>query len=107
MPDAKSFELSWQVTQDDIDHGEREDCDKCPVARAINRVLPGFLADVTSGWIVLWEYTTDGRGNLWPVRQAFRARTPSNAETFIEDFDDDEPVGPIWVTATFELVTQP
>lgn len=103
-PAAGSFTLEWRVLQEDIDHGEREDCDKCPIALSLNRVLPGFLADVGGLAIILWEYTTDDRGNRWPVREAFRARTPVDGVRFVGDFDEDEMVSPITLTATFFAV---
>ena len=36
--------MKIQVTQNDIDNGRSDNCKYCPVALAINRIFPGFVA---------------------------------------------------------------
>lgn len=40
-----TLELDVEVTQHDIDHGERRDCRECPGALAINRALDKALGE--------------------------------------------------------------
>lgn len=41
------------VTQADIDSGERHECRSCPVALAVNRVLPGGLHSEVSHYVAI------------------------------------------------------
>jgi hypothetical protein len=44
-----------QVTQDDIDHGERGDRENCMIARAIKRTFPRSFPRVNKGWFATIE----------------------------------------------------
>lgn len=77
------------VLQDDIDQGVRVDTGRCPIARAVRR----DLADLISGGNqVRVEDTrldiTSGDG-LFTVA---RGRLPRTAQTFVSDFDEEQPV---------------
>ena len=68
-----------EVTQDHIIHGRRSDCTACPVALALEDVVPG-------PWYVnaLWLYNT----RKWEIK------TPKNVEEFMLAFDSGQPVQP-------------
>lgn len=40
--------ITLDVTQDDIDHGVKQDCNYCPLALALGRLFPGMRARVLS-----------------------------------------------------------
>ncbi len=65
-----------EVTANDIAKGAQDDCEACPVARAVRRAT-GLPAEVDSVRITL-----DRNG---PRRQVLP--TPKDVETFIYDFD--------------------
>ena len=68
-----------RVTQEDIDAGERADCVRCPVARAVCRDVPGAV----DAWV--------GYGNIdvvvLPDVVVRRARTPDHVVLAIVEFD--------------------
>ena len=68
------------VTQEDIDQGERDKCRRCPIALAMKRVFPGKVSLVygTVAWVDLDRY----------------ADLPDEAQQFIMYFDEGEPVEP-------------
>lgn len=96
---GKEVEFTWQVTQEDIDAGEREDCFKCPIARSLNRVLPGLVAEVDQAEISLYE-PDEGAG---PGEEVYHANMPDNGTDFIWEVDQEgfDHVGPITLTAVF------
>ena len=55
---------TFHITEEDIQKGHRENCTRCPVARAISREVGQMvyvvgINDLETGWV---EYlTTDGR----------------------------------------------
>lgn len=69
--------VTVNVTQDCIDRGERENCEKCPVALAM--LQAGFVAPQVDGCSLGW--TEPGRG------VAVYISTPSDVAFFIDEFD--------------------
>ena len=45
-----------QVTQDDIDQGERADRQNCMIARAIARTIPDSFPRVDKGWLASIDF---------------------------------------------------
>ena len=74
-----------EVTQEDIDHGIRNDCTECPVALAIKRASGNWF-----GVIVLVLNGICVRGRTY--------RTPRQVAQFIQAYDRGESVGPITFT---------
>jgi hypothetical protein len=72
------------VTQEDIDRGERAKCMRCPIARAMQRVFPVNKVSVFGAitWIGNDRYSD----------------LPDEAQQFIMYFDEDEPVEPFSFT---------
>lgn len=75
-------EITITVTQEDIDQGIRNDCDKCPIARAIARELPGSEPSV-GDMVDLYGKGYYGDAHLSHL-----------ATKFINDFDNGNPVVP-------------
>lgn len=97
LPLAGAKEVTWDVTQEDIDLGERLDCWRCPVALSLERAFPDLMPEVDPVEIVLYTKTEDGdRGSRYA-----KAATPDMAYTFIEAFDGDNHVEPVSLTVTF------
>lgn len=72
------------VTAEDIAHGEREDCTKCPIARALRRHKGFEKAYVNDQYV---EIDHENRHeNLY--------RLPQEAVDFIRNFDDGKEVRP-------------
>jgi hypothetical protein len=96
-------EITWEVTDDDLEHGEIEDCWKCPQARALNRHFAGMVAEVDPGEITLYEDLGDGeRGE--PM---YRAVTNIEVRLFIDlvdNDDEDDPAVPGKFSAVFRQV---
>lgn len=46
---ADTTTVRVRVTQDDIDAGVRVSCNRCPVARALKRAVPGCAEAMTDG----------------------------------------------------------
>lgn len=95
----QQIKFTWEVTKSDIDQGKQQDCWDCPVARSLNRVLPGLMADVQIGEIQLYYCDED----IANGRVAFEAMMPEIGNEFIMDYDGygEDSVGPITLTATF------
>lgn len=86
--------ITVNVTEEDIKEGIKEDCWRCPIARAINRALPdGWVCDVSNYKVTLIK-------NLCPVEVH---PLPWVARGFISMFDSGNVVEPI----TFELPFTP
>jgi hypothetical protein len=67
-----------EVTQDDINNGIRNDCDRCPVALAISRALPACRVSVYPDEVEI-------------VRQPgviSQHEPPSEVTTFVNRFDN-------------------
>lgn len=71
-----------EVTQEDIDKGQRRTCNICPVALALYRTVPACSP---------WVQTTTASIQGW---QGPRAHLPLVARKFIEEFDHAQPVEP-------------
>lgn len=69
-----------EVTESDIVHGARWDCDNCPIALAIERAT-----HQANCWSVLWNRATSPLGTVW---------LPDEAKDFIDNFDNERPVAP-------------
>ncbi len=76
-----------EVTQDDIDHGVRRECDRCPIARALKRAT-GEAWDV--GESNDHQATTCRRGG----DRAKWLKLPDEATNFMFAFDNGFPVWP-------------
>jgi len=73
-----------KVTAEDIAHGVKNDCERCPIARALWRAIPG-ASPVVGGVSASWH---DGAGS-W-----VRVTLPASARGFVSDFDGRLPVAP-------------
>lgn len=73
--------ITVNVTQDCIDRGERENCERCPVALAM--LHAGFVAPTVSNYSLQWHEPGVGRVDL---------PSPSDVCNFVHDLDDG--VGP-------------
>lgn len=77
--------VTVDVTQQDIDAGERYQCDRCPVALALTRTLPGAFVEVGNNYIRLRRFSESHSNYL---------TTPDAVEGFIVAFDSGQPVDP-------------
>lgn len=77
-------EVVVNVTDDDIAHGSRGNCHKCPVARAVTRLIPQATVSVS-----LTEVHVFTTGMV-----DFTASTGYAAERFIHQFDDFNQAAP-------------
>ncbi len=75
-----------EVTEQDITHGKRKQCEECPIALAMHRATDEH-----------WSVGT----KLDRCRDGFSIKTPLSACEFITDFDSSLPVQPF----TFEIET--
>ncbi len=73
-----------QITQDDIKQGTVDDCDRCPIALATNRVLIAGHHAKVMGSISIYNY----------VYRRFTCKTPNSVKQFIRSFDDEYVVEP-------------
>lgn len=74
--------MTVHVTQEDINSGIRTNCDSCPIAIAMHRILGEPVE-------VVWHSAYIGSiGNCRTVS------IPRVATTFIQDFDGHRPVSP-------------
>ncbi len=80
--------MKIEVTEDDIKHGTKKDCGKCPIARAVSRVCKTNIVDVQDADDIEVEIVT------YQAVQADK-RAVSN---FIMAFDNDDPVVPFSFT---------
>ncbi len=80
--------MKIEVTEDDIEHGTKKDCGKCPIARAVSRVYKTNIVDVQDADDIEIGVIT---------HQAAQAdkRAVSN---FITAFDNGDPVKPFSFT---------
>lgn len=78
------------VTMDDITDGEQGSCWACPVALAIGRALPEYVASVFDDSLILLGRRTDEHHTL---------HVSEEVEAFIRSFDNDGDVRPF----SFEL----
>jgi hypothetical protein len=78
------------VTQDDIDHGQRGECAHCPIALAAQRVFPNKYVMVALVQMYL-DSSVD-------VLDGERIHLPEEATAFITAFDRCQPVSPFVFT---------
>lgn len=74
-----------KVTKQDIEGGERESTNHCPIARAISKRQGVLGANVD---------VAEQRVNWWTAKNEFRARLPPRMAGWADDFDDGRPVKP-------------
>lgn len=86
------MKLTVSVTQDDIQFGKKGNCDWCPIAHAVRRVVPEKYIKISVGsrWLILWSTR---------VIICKEVELPQVAKTFIKDFDRGFSVSPF----TFEI----
>lgn len=83
------------VTQDHIDRGVKEDCEKCPVALAVFETVPGCVyADVSD--IGIKVHIRDVANGGYGVSTT---KAPASVPAFYAAFDSGRPVKPF----SFEL----
>ena len=74
-----------EVTQEDIDKGERDHCTLCPIALALHRAT-GEVWDVGNKYVRLKDF-----GELvvenWDIWEKYLILMPDTAKTFIRIFD--------------------
>ena len=76
-----SKDIKIEVTQEDIDRGEKGDCAKCPIARAIRRTLKVRYVHVDTDFL---EWGPDYSCMNAPVK----------VSKFIDAFDEGRRVSP-------------
>ena len=81
--------MTVTVTQDHIDHGERQSGASCPIARAITRRMPQWT-QVDVGETMFTFFPASGERD-----EAF---LPEEACQFIARFDEGKPVEPFAFT---------
>ena len=82
--------VTVHVTQEMIDAGVVEDCEKCPIARAVNELLSGDYSAEVYG---CHSFIRSGH-----VCMDVEMLTPDFAASFIKEFDNREPVNPFSFT---------
>lgn len=86
--------VTISVSSEDILNGIAEDCNKCPVARALLRQLNISKVEVNSDTIVLhsplFTFTDDQQGELDYAmgRHEYTIDAPVKVERFVEGFDE-------------------
>jgi len=80
----KTIKIS--VTQDDIDKGIKNNCEKCPIARALARSFPGYFNLASIYYLSVKAHQKDF--------YVFMMDTPKVCYDFIRDFDQGKPVTP-------------
>ena len=78
-------QTTGEVTKEDIQMGIRRECEACPVARALERMFPGYFAHID-------EHATisDNKGNT--IVDMFIS---DDLLTWIDKFDNEKPIEPI------------
>jgi len=86
-------EITVDVTSEDILCGCRANCINCPIARAIDRVIPqNYHASVLYGHANIYLTET--------CLYKYSYTLPREARSFIEDFDSGNKVSPFSFKAT-------
>ena len=79
-----------EVTLEDINKGKRDNCRKCPVALAVQRVMPpGYKADIDQDYISYLD-----KAGIYHIL----CNAPAKVTTFIKRFDAGKPVKPFTFT---------
>lgn len=89
------------VSTDDLDSGVREDCWRCPIANAVNRLFPGLHAQVDAHGITVYEHDPVTEG---PGRPVWFTPMPDDALDYMFAVDEKEPVGPAKFRVTFRRI---
>ncbi len=82
--------VTVEVTAEDIAAGERDSCERCPIAIAVQRT---GLIRVHADADAIWGWPDDGDDT-----ESIGCDTPDIAARFMEDFDTGEPVEPFAFT---------
>lgn len=83
----RPYSLTGTVTQEDIDEGILLECEKCPVARAVSRMLPAYpKISVSSKIVEVWFTKHTG---VWSLDVA------DDLAEWILAYDREQPVRPI------------
>jgi hypothetical protein len=88
------------VTLDDIAHGEKMSCSRCPIARAVGRAFPDAQEIHTAGNIFVQLPPDEGKA--YPRR--YQGGTPEEARKFMNAFDGGHPVSPICFDIALYLI---
>jgi hypothetical protein len=80
------MKIKIEVTQDDINKGERGNARFCPIARACSRIIPNSSKPSIAGG--RWNYV-----NVNNIERRFNV--PDFVNDFINDYDLNNPVTPI------------
>ena len=98
-------QLTINVTQEDIDKGNRNATTSCPVARAINRATKDIVSNVSGFAIELYGLMPNN--SLFTI--VYREEPTKAVKTFIKRFDSNQPVKPfsfvLNVTDNIPIVT--
>jgi hypothetical protein len=87
--------LTIEVTQEDIDNGQKCDANYCPIALAVRQTVKNYRQYLSVQPTVM--YVDDGK----VIREY---KMPAVAEQFVRLFDDDEDVEPFTFTADLKEV---
>jgi hypothetical protein len=79
------------VTASDIAHGKASDCEHCPIARAVRRLVKGWGYVSVGAWYVSFAASADSLN-------AHDARMPQEATDFIVAYDGGQGVEPFSFT---------
>ncbi len=79
-----------EVSQEDINHGNRSSCRHCPVARALNRATGRRWSVGTRSFVELINNNIDQKLPYFGI--------PPIASEFIRRFDEESPVQPFAFT---------
>lgn len=92
----KTLKKTINVTARDIKLGERGECRRCPIARAMKRILPRKYQSISAGEFTLRGYNT--------LRRYLMACTPTRAVHFIRMFDAGYEVKPLKFSVIFKHI---
>lgn len=100
----EDFILAVDVTQDDINNGIRQDCNKCPFAIAIIRAMNAVELPIDTnihGNLALEVDSANISLHLEGVFNQFKHSTSFDVDLWIRYFDAGKPSVPINVTMKF------
>jgi hypothetical protein len=80
-----------KVTQEDIDKGNRDSLEDCPIALALVRELK---LDIVGKRDVVAVYGKGRGAHIWRGQQEYSYKLPKNIEALIEDFDSGDKIEP-------------
>jgi hypothetical protein len=85
--------MKIQVTQDHINAGKKEDCQKCPIALAIAEAIPNIHVSVFGKLSSVCNAPAEFR-QAYIRLDGIGYRLPQEASDFIDDFDYSREVRP-------------